>query len=66
MRTFTLTDEQADRAAQWVRAHACPTEDVGAIGGRFTYHFTPTGLGPIERVSCACGAEINLTDFDSW
>lgn len=39
---------------------------TGAIGGRLTFSFTPTGLGAIVVVSCACGAEKNVPDFDSW
>lgn len=38
----------------------------GAIGGRFTYSFTPTGLGHVVVVSCTCGMKINITDFDNW
>lgn len=38
----------------------------GAIGGRLTYAFTPTSLGVITVIKCACGAEVNVTDFDSW
>lgn len=38
----------------------------GAIGGRLTYRFTPTGIGLIIVVECACGEKINCTDFSSW
>ena len=47
-----------------------PTEENpfagGAIGGRLTYSFTPTSLGLITVVSCACGEEANLTDYSNW
>ena len=38
----------------------------GAIGGRWTYKLTPTGLGTIIVVQCICGEEENVTDFNSW
>jgi hypothetical protein len=39
----------------------------GAIGGRYSYIFTPTSLGTVSRVKCcACQAEIDLTDYDEW
>lgn len=42
-----------------------PTEDglprTGAIGGRLTYSFTPTSIGTIATVKCACGYEIDCT-----
>lgn len=39
---------------------------IGAIGGRLTYCFTPTGLGMITEVKCACGEEINVTEYEGW
>lgn len=39
---------------------------TGAIGGRLTYEFTPTGLGVIAKVVCACGHNMDITDYDSW
>jgi len=40
--------------------------DQPAIGGRLTFSFTPTGLGPAVSVKCACGEMHNCTDYDSW
>ncbi len=37
----------------------------GAIGGSLTYCFTPTTLGVVAEVKCACGKKIDLTDY-SW
>lgn len=39
---------------------------VGAIGGTTTYSFTPTSLGVVVKVRCACGVEIDLTDYKNW
>ena len=39
----------------------------GAIGGQFSYKFTPTSLGDIITViDGTSGEELNVTDFDSW
>lgn len=39
---------------------------TGAIGGAYTWEFTPTGLGTVTKVRCSCGEELDLTDYDSW
>lgn len=40
---------------------------TGAIGGEITYSFTPTSLGSIVRVRhVQTGAELDVTDYDSW
>jgi hypothetical protein len=39
---------------------------AGAIGGRWTYSFTPTGLGTVIKIRCGCGAECDLTNYDDW
>lgn len=38
----------------------------GAIGGRLTFSFTPTSVGLIIRVECACGEKIDCTDYSCW
>ena len=69
---FELTEEQQKKYKEWADTHECPyrTQDelryVGAIGGADVFCFTPTGLGVITKVKCACGAEIDLTDYDLW
>jgi len=55
----------------WKEEHnkTCPFADPmkqGAIGGRFTYCFTPTGLGCIKTIKCACGEEFDLTHSEDW
>lgn len=54
------------KLAAWQEEHMHPGEKKGAIGGAWTYSYTPTGLGTVVKVSCACGGEIDLTDYDSW
>ena len=38
----------------------------GASGGALTFKFTPTNLGMVIKVECACGSEGDLTDYDEW
>lgn len=64
---FELTDEQAEQIDEWRREHECPYRyHQGAIGGRITYEFTPTGLGIAAGAKCACGSEINVTNYEDW
>lgn len=39
----------------------------GAIGGGYTYHFTPTALGVIIQIeNNLTKVVLDLTDYDSW
>ena len=63
---FELSHEQSARINEWMRNHDCSIEYAGAIGGKYTFCFTITGIGVAEVVKCGCGKEINVTDYDSW
>lgn len=70
---FEVTEDQQVLAADFMKTHSCSLENdelggkkIGAIGGRFTWSFTPTGLGVIVNISCACGEKEDLTDVESW
>jgi hypothetical protein len=61
--------ENEDKLEEWISTHRCQFTkpgSTGAIGGRLTYMFTPTGLGCISIVRCACGGEIDCTNYDKW
>ncbi len=72
---FSLDDDQAEKVQEWKQEHECSlrTDEhgvrgeryVGAIGGATTYSFTPTGIGTIVEVTCACGSKIDVTD-NNW
>lgn len=76
MKTFELSDEQLVALMRWESEHdrMCslyddgtkPISKMGAIGGRATYCFTPTSLGMIAIFKCACGGELNLTEYHVW
>ena len=73
---FFIGTHELKALLDWKVDHdkTCPyyddgTKDVspqGAIGGRTTYSFTPTGIGVAVSVSCACGVKKNITDYESW
>lgn len=37
-----------------------------AIGGILTYLITPTSLGEVYKLRCACGKEEDITDYSCW
>ena len=62
---FKLTEEQAMKAAQWMAEKK--VKDQGAIGGQFTFEFTNTSIGQIQRVSdCVSKETLDLTDYDMF
>ena len=63
---FCLTTEEYKKFQEW-KSQKDPKVYTGAIGGRFTFHFTPTSLGCIVKVSDSVDKdEIDLTDYESW
>ena len=76
MINFELSDEQLLllQEKEAIHLQTCPYRDdgtspeskSGAIGGAETYCFTPTSIGVIVEVKCACGCEIDLTDYSQW
>ena len=65
---FKLSEEDIEKWKTWNTEHkkVCKSLYAGAIGGRLTYCFTPTGLGTIIEVKCLCGETLDLTDVDAW
>ena len=63
---FKLTADQQEETKKWMTGHGCNITYEGAIGGKFTYAFTPTGIGVIERVTCSCGSVLDLTEYEKW
>ncbi len=60
---FELTEEQYGKYEEW--ADHCDTY-AGAIGGRLSFVFTPTGLGTCLQVKCICGEKLELTNTEDW
>ena len=69
---FNLTDKDYKKINEWREKHDKKCKlymNDGAIGGRISYIFTPTSLGVICTVECACKSEdskIDLTDYENW
>ena len=64
---FVILKHEQKKLDEWMKEHECDLVNYsGAIGGRLTYSFTPTSVGCITRVTCGCGDEITLTDFNDW
>ena len=69
---FELFGKELEMFQDWDKKHrkVCKLlndpDFTPAIGGRLTFSFTPTGLGPAVGVECACGASKDCTDIDSW
>jgi hypothetical protein len=66
---FNLDKEQQQKLSDWQAEQDTLLESTyaGAIGGRFTYSFTPTSLDTIVKVTDGLtNNTIDLTDYDSW
>lgn len=66
--SFNLEIEQEKKASEWIKNQlTSKPKNSGAIGGRFTFSFTPTSLGTIIKVEDNQTKEIlDLTDYSSW
>ena len=65
---FPMTEEEVQKAEKWMKEHdesAHNGKSSGAIGGRYTYEFTPTSIGVFCGLRCSCGASVTLTDFNT-
>ena len=75
---FSMSTNEFNAFTKWYNEHytkeTCkyfddgksPISPQGAIGGVLTFSFTPTSIGMGVGVKCACGAEVNVTDYGEW
>ncbi len=77
---FEISGVEFDKVKKFKKDHNCSLPDApkrlqkltgekkrqGAIGGQYSYSFTPTSLGTAVSVRCACGNERNVTEYESW
>jgi hypothetical protein len=61
---FKFTEKQQQKFNEW--DHICLDNFIGTIGGKLTFHFTPTGLGNCVSVTCICGKKLDLTEYEDW
>lgn len=63
--SFSISEQQLVKINNWIKGHE--KLPVGAIGGRYTYCFTPTSLGVIITVKdILANQEIDVTDYKDW
>jgi hypothetical protein len=73
---FETGRKNEEKLNAWLQTHVLDCEywqfddmgrlPQGASGGAITYTFTPTTLGLVIKVQCACGDEHDVTDYDEW
>lgn len=67
-KTFILSANQYKKYDEWRKEKNKKDGEVyvGAIGGAYTFCFTPTGLGDMVVVKCADGTQLDLTEYEYW
>ena len=64
MKTYELTKKQVDLFEKWRKEKGDLIDLVGAVGGAYSFCFTPTGIGTLIKVTCADGTELDLTEWE--
>lgn len=66
-RGFSITESEQKKIKDWKMKHEeerhNPMKNKSAIGGRYTYYFTPTSIGTIGTIKCACGEEFTFSEI---
>jgi hypothetical protein len=67
MGKFELTDKEQETIDIWQKKQRKKeNKTTTAIGGRWTYQFTPTGIGTFIKVfDNLLDEEIDITDYDN-
>lgn len=68
MNTFSLSKSELEAAKLFIKEqNKKAPANAGAIGGRWSYQFTPTSIGVISSIVDNVTKETkDLTDFDNW
>ena len=72
-RGFPISEEECEAIKNWTKKHDEEEHGYdtlnkkikagGVIGGRYSYHFTPTSIGTSGIVRCSCGAEFEFHEI---
>lgn len=64
---FPISEKEKKKISEWQVKHDAEVHGVrtfedklrryGAIGGRYSYTFTPTSIGTVGKIVCSCGEE---------
>ena len=67
MKTFTIHKEDLKKINKWKKQQVSKDNSNFVTGERWTYSFTPGGLGTIISVKDnILNEEKDFTDFDNW
>lgn len=67
VRKFELTKSEAKAAKQFIEQQLLRKGDLPAAGERFSYIFTPSGIGTtVEIEDQLLRDKLNITDYESW
>ena len=69
-RGFPISEEEMKKVSEWQTKHEAEKHfrpemappRGGAIGGCYTYYFTPTSIGVFGAVKCSCGEEFTFQE----
>jgi hypothetical protein len=67
--TFTISGNELTKLQAWKKKQDAKTRKVykGAIGGEYTFSFSPTGIGTAIHVENSITKEvIDITDYEHW
>jgi len=65
MTGFRLSEDQQAKASEFIAERR--KENTSAIGGQFTYQFTPTTLGLGISIKDNISGEVcDLSDYEGW
>lgn len=72
-RGFPISKEEEENIQKWIHQHENEyhsprktpfgTYRGGAIGGCYTYTFTPTSIGTVGTIKCSCGKEYTFMEL---
>lgn len=62
-RGFPISEKEMDNIRKWIGEHEKEHPGGhGAVSGKYTYEFTPTGIGTFGCVKCSCGKKFTFQD----
>ncbi len=61
---FHIEESYVPGVRKWQKEHPCKTRGQyhGAIGGVFTFSFTNTSIGQVQKLKCGCGQSLLISD----
>lgn len=67
MKQFELDDAQEAQFEAWRKSQKEKDPHIATAGERWTFMFTPTGLGTVVKVKDELlKEELDLTDWENW